>query len=85
MSNVVAFQDCIPPGEANPEIVADLERLLSEAKAGDLIGLAYCTIRDDSKGTGWNGNAGTRDAMGMAIAMLFHRYTGTSLGWDDNE
>ena len=85
MTNVVAFQDNNIPGTANQDIVAECEMLLAEAQSGELIGFAYCTIRNDSKGTGWTGNAGTRDAIGSAIAMLFHRYTNASLGWDGNE
>lgn len=42
--NVVAFGHTIPPGEPNPDIVADLERLLAQAKNGELRGFAYAVF-----------------------------------------
>lgn len=36
MSNVLAFKDVVPPGEADPDIVTELEELLERAKSGDL-------------------------------------------------
>lgn len=82
MSKIVAFAGNIVPGEANPDIVADVERLLIEARSGELTAIAYCTVRGDSKGTGWAGNAGTRDAIGAAILMLQHRYAAGLLDWE---
>lgn len=80
---VVAFKDCIPPTEPNRSLVAELERLLDEAKSGDLRAMAYCTIRlYGSKGTGWDGADGTRDQLAACIAMLQHRYTAALLRSD---
>ena len=83
MSKVVSFQANIIPGNPNPDIVMEIERLLDEAKSGDLTGFAYCTIRNDNKGTGWSGNAGTRDSLGAAIMMLHHRYAAGLLGLEE--
>lgn len=83
MSKVVAFKDHIIPGDPNLEIVADIEQLLDEAKSGALTGFAYAAIRDNDNGTGWCGNAGTREALGAAIMMLNHRYAHSLLGLDE--
>jgi hypothetical protein len=74
MSKVVAFKGSIIPGEANPDIIEELERLLTEARSGELEAFAYCTVVGDAKGTGWTGNAGKSDALAAAIGMLSWRY-----------
>ena len=74
MSQIIAFKGGSIPGVADPDIVAELERLLEEAKSGDLQAIAYCTVRDDEKGTGWVGMAGTRDSIAASIAILQFRY-----------
>lgn len=62
------------PGKPNPDIIASLERLLEQAKAGDLIGLAYATVRtNDVSASGWDGMS-CRNSLGMAISYLQHRY-----------
>lgn len=76
VSNVVAFMNTIPPGEANPDIVAELEALLKEAKSGSLRAIAYATFSEgDYTGTGWVGSDGTRHPLSSCIAMLQHRYS----------
>ena len=82
MSKVVAFQGNIIPGEANPDIVDELERLLDEARSGELQAIAYCTVSGDAKGTGWPGNAGKSDALGVAVAMLSWRYIAEAMTGD---
>lgn len=75
MSKVVAFRECIPPGEVNPDLVADLERLLEDAKAGQLRGIAYATtLTTGAAATGWCGSDGARHPLAGAIMMLHHRY-----------
>jgi hypothetical protein len=74
--SVVPFGDSILPGEPNPELVAELERLLSAARSGDLRALAYATVREgNALGTGWRGSDGTRNSVGMSIMLLHHRYS----------
>lgn len=78
---VVAFKNSIPPGEANPDMVAVIEDLLDRAKSGELRGLAYATFASgDITGTGWEGSDGSRHPLSSAIAMLQHRYTQALLG-----
>ena len=78
---VVAFKNSIPPGEANPDMVAVVEDLLDRAKSGELRGLAYATFASgDITGTGWEGSDGSRHPLSSAIAMLQHRYTQALLG-----
>ena len=82
MSNVIALTGETVPGAPNDDIIQELEALLRRAKSGELIGLAYCTIGAQTKGTGWSGNAGTRESIGTAIMMLHHRYAADMLGWN---
>lgn len=79
MSEIVAFKGNTVPGEPNKDIIADLEQLLSEAKAGQISAIAYCTVRQGTIGTGWAGGSGTRGDMSSAILMLSHRYAGALL------
>lgn len=52
-----------------------LERLLDEAKAGLICGVAYAIVRPDGNVTnGWEGINGTLFPMGYAISILQHRY-----------
>lgn len=81
--SVVAFKNSIPPGQPNPDMVAEVERLLERAKSGELRGLAYATFATgDITGTGWVGSDGSRHPLSSAIAMLSHRYAAALLGGD---
>lgn len=80
MGDVLTFGKTVLPGEANPDIVEILEKLLEEAKSGELRGLAYCTVKlNNVLGTGWAGSDGTRYLLGAATGMLAHRYSGALL------
>lgn len=71
------------PNAPNKELVETLEGLLTEAMSGSLQAMAFATVRSNkAKGTGWNGAAGTRDALGMSIHMLAQRYTKACLDGD---
>ena len=71
------------PNTPSDEVVATLERLLLDAKAGNLVALAYAVVREgNGQSTGWDGEAGTRHTLGTAIAMLQHRYVGDMLEGD---
>ena len=73
--SVVAFKDSIPPGEVNHELVGMLERLLSDAKSGNLRGLAYAATKiSDVTQTGWEGSDGSRHPLSTAILILHSRY-----------
>lgn len=63
------------PGHPSTEIIEQLERLLVDARAGRIIGLAYAVAHEGgSQGTGWCGEAGSRHPLGTAVMMLSHRY-----------
>lgn len=79
MSKVVAIHGHTIKGAPNPDVIEELERLLEDARRGDLEAIAYCTVYPDSKGTGWAGGSGTRDAVAAAIMMLQHRYAAAIL------
>lgn len=84
LSRVVAFKDTVIIGDANPEIVETLERLLEEAKSGELRGIAYAACKvGDVTATGWNGSDGSRHPLSTAIAVLNSRYSRAL--YEDNE
>jgi hypothetical protein len=75
MAEVISLRGEALPGEPDSGIVEELERLLVDAKAGKLRGIAYATCLDTGgQGTGWSGVAGSRHPLGTAIMMLHHRY-----------
>jgi len=75
MTNVVKFGKTVLPGEANEELIATIETLLSDAKDGSLRGLAYATVRENNViGSGWDGSDGTRYPLAAAISILSSRY-----------
>lgn len=80
MSEVIPVHGGRIPGAPHPDVVAKLEHLLEEARAGRLIGFGYATVTDGpgeeggSHGTGWEGAAGTRYKLGCSISWLAQRY-----------
>jgi hypothetical protein len=75
MTNIVKFGKTVLPGEANEELVATIEQLLSDAKSGSLRALAYVTVRENNViGSGWDGSDGTRYPLAAAISILSVRY-----------
>ena len=80
MSKVVAINGHTVPGEPNSDIIDELERLLDQARSGDLDAIAYCTVRKGCAGTGWVGGSGMRYPIGAAVMMLHHRYGEALLG-----
>lgn len=68
------------PGAPDPEIIADIERLLGAARSGELLGFAYAGVTiSNVQITGWNGIAGSRHPLSSAIMMLGHRYAAALL------
>lgn len=80
MAEIRAIHGGSIPGKADADIVETLERLLDEARQGDITAIAYAVVRPDEIGTGWTGGAGTRDGIGMAISLLAARYPLSVLG-----
>ena len=81
--NVIPLLGGRKPNEPSKDIIASLERLMKQAKAGELIGFAYATVREgDFTATGWNGESGTRHQLTTAIASLNHRYVEALLAGD---
>ena len=72
---VVAFKDCVPLGQPDPELIERIESILEEAKSGELRGIAYALVRTDGgQGVGWTGVDGTRHLLASGIMMLHHNY-----------
>ena len=79
--SVVPFGNSILPGEPNLELVETLQFLLDDAKSGRLRAIAYAVVREGNHlATGWDGSDGTRNALGMTIMLLQHRYAGGVMG-----
>lgn len=75
MGNVFSIGGATPPGQPVEDIVELLERLLEEAKAGDIRGIAYAiSLNNGCKATGWEEADGSRDPLCTAIGILQHRY-----------
>jgi hypothetical protein len=83
-SQVVSIHGATPHGEPVAEIVETIESLLARARAGDIQAFAFALAHTEGNGfaNGWDGNAGTRDQLGSAIAHLSHRYFSGAYGDD---
>jgi hypothetical protein len=78
MSKVVSIcgEPVIPPGEPNPRIIEELERLLARAKSGDVIGIAFVEIEKTfTYRTNWGieGGQAATNAMFAGLATLSWR------------
>ena len=63
------------PGEPSAIVIETLERLLADARRGEVIGFAYAIVRPNGEqATGWDGEGGSRHTVASAIMMLNHRY-----------
>lgn len=72
---IIALPGCaLPPQEADEDIVTELERLLSQAKAGEITGIAFATIKRNPArwATGWTGQA-PREDIHSAVQVLAGR------------
>lgn len=75
MSNVALLKPA--QNDPVPEIVANLERLLEEAKAGMLRSFSYAVVRTGGEiGTAWVFDPKAPDslALGASVGHLHHRY-----------
>ena len=73
MGEVVALSANDPvPGEANPKIVARLELMLEQARAGEIIGLGVAVVlTGGAQATWWSGH--TWESVAAAIGTLNYR------------
>lgn len=73
--SIVELKPGYLPDKPYEGVVATLERLLADAKSGNLRAIAYAVVRAQGvQATGWDGAAGTRHPMSGAIMILHHRY-----------
>ena len=72
MNNVISL---VPPklSQPDPDLIADLERLLKEAKSGDLEGLAWAAVYSGYFLVDWDGTSSCLTLNG-AIGMLAHDF-----------
>ena len=62
-------------GEPVPEIVELLDRLLGEARSGELRGIGYAVIRGGRVATGWHWGDGVTNTDAIAaVSLLQHEY-----------
>ena len=76
MGEVISPFGRVPPGTADADIVADLERILEEAKRVEIVAIAYAYAapnRDTTLGWCHGDNAGTH-VMLAALTGLQARY-----------
>lgn len=68
---VKALFGMVPPGEAVPEIVAELKALLEQAERGELRGFAYGLAFANGTAThGWHAEQGASFPMIVAVTGL---------------
>ena len=74
MSNVISLTGNIPHGEPNQDIIEDLERLLEEAKSGELRGLVYGVVRKNGHlGNGFSASGDEIIKLVASAALASHR------------
>ena len=74
-NRIASIKVRLSEGAVNLELIAELEKLLDEAKSGEIYGLAYATVQKRScTGSGWVGLEGQQNSMSTAIMRLYHRY-----------
>ena len=74
MSNVVAIAGAIVPGVPDIDTIAEIERLLSQAKAGEVVAIAHATVlANGNTRSGWAGGASIIP-LGFSIGNLMHRF-----------
>ena len=80
MSNIIKLGANVLPGEPDTDLIETLERLLEDAKSGNIRALAYATVcESEVLGSGWTGVAGTRYHLGSSVLMLQSRYASSLL------
>ena len=71
---VVALRGGMVPGAPQPELVAQLERLLVEARAGTLQWMAWAAVlHDDSTEAHWAGDCRASIAAGC-VGWMHHKF-----------
>jgi hypothetical protein len=76
---VVPFRIVEKTPEVDEELVAFCERLLAQAKAGEINGVAVATCcaadgcANNGIGQGWNGAPGTMHTLTVAVGVLLQR------------
>jgi hypothetical protein len=83
--NVFRIGGAVLPGEAHEGVVEILEKLLEEAKAGLIIGIAYTVVHPDAGAgepvnTGWGGGPGSRWPLFCGTRLLDMRYAAQVIG-----
>lgn len=63
------------PGEANDDLVAELENLTERARKGEIAALAWAgVLGNDGLVNGWDGAGGTLFSLAASIMALHSRY-----------
>lgn len=73
-SKVVSFKGTPIPGTAHPDVIEGLEKLLEEARRGEIVAFGYAVVRPSSQATGWRGGEDmNKFLLHSAAALLTHR------------
>ena len=74
MSNIRSFKNTIPMGEPNDELIGGLEKLLAEAKTGELRAVAMTGVRVGSRPfTVWFNDVSDWDKLCTGVLTLHYR------------
>ena len=74
MSNVTALPGVQPQALVNQEAIEMLENVIDRLKCGEIVGVAYATIKPSGRGShGWSAPSGTGNHLFSSIARMQHR------------
>jgi hypothetical protein len=74
MTKVVSMFGDELPIEPVADVVRELRELLALAESGQLRAIGYITVKQDHVlGTGWTGEAGTRNALAAGVSVMQYR------------
>lgn len=74
-AKILAIGDCMPDTkESCKDVIAFLESLLEQARAGEVIGIAYAFVRgNDAVANGWISGRADRHDMISGVSLLQYR------------
>jgi hypothetical protein len=81
VSKVVSLSDRPIRNEPNPEVIAELQRLLELAQNGQVVGLAWIALQPDSRpDIGWTA---VPDGMSYGLGMVGLTYKYGQGAWEE--
>jgi hypothetical protein len=74
-TKVVSFKGNLVPDTASPDVIECIEKLLAQAKRGEIVAIGYAAVRPASNSTGWQGGGAHAELLLLhsAAGILAHR------------